>query len=265
MSISYGHMTDASVTNEGVAEDPARRSALYLARSGTPEDCGYPRRCVVGPRRVVSAYALNNGADRPRRFEVGYERIVTDLDTGAVTIDAYDHVTFDDDLQVFPFAGRVQRTWRGAPGLPSQPRPEQIELSFADVRRTLVPTNDGATYFTMRQAQGIYPPRNGSTPAIEAYMREVERGGDGATLLRDSVSKVTTFNVTRTFKNDAERWVLGQLETQKECSAAASRHEAEAHLHARRLREHHRQRTPSGTIGHSARPTTRRACSPRST
>ncbi|WP_437605689.1 RHS repeat-associated core domain-containing protein [Sorangium sp. So ce834] len=263
VSISYGHMTDASVTNEGVAEDPARRSALYLARSGTPDDCGYPRRCVVGPRRVVSAYALNNGADRPRRFEVGYrdgryhrlgrgflgfgERIVTDLDTGAVTIDAYDHVTFDNDLQVFPFAGRVQRTWRGAPGLPSQPRPEQIELSFADVRRTLVPTNDGATYFTlpterrMRQAQGIYPPRNGSTPAIEAYMREVERGGDGATLLRDSVSKVTdfdtfgnvraeevstrgvdlTFNVTRTFKNDAERWVLGQLETQKECSAAA--------------------------------------------
>ncbi|XXY22128.1 RHS repeat-associated core domain-containing protein [Sorangium sp. So ce216] len=72
-------------------------------------------------------------------------------------------------------------------------------------------------------------------------MREIEGGADGATLLRDSVSKVTefdefgnvraeavstsgvdlTFNVTRTFKNDTERWVLGQLETQKECSAAA--------------------------------------------
>ncbi|WP_437531191.1 RHS repeat-associated core domain-containing protein [Sorangium sp. So ce726] len=263
VSISYGHLTDAPVKSGGAEEDPDRRSALYVARSGAADDCGYPRRCVVGPRRVVSAYALNNGADRARRFEVGYrdgryhrlgrgflgfgERIVTDLDTGAVTIDVYDHVTFNDELQVFPFAGSVQRTLRGAPGLASQPRSEQIELSFSDVTRTLVPTNNGATYFTLpterrvRQAQGVYPPPGGATPSVEAYVREIEGGGDGATLLRDSVSKVTDFDtfgnvraeevstegvdltleVTRTFKNDTERWVLGQLETQKECSAAA--------------------------------------------
>lgn len=263
VSISYGHLTDAPVTSGGAEEDPDRRSALYVARSGAADDCGYPRRCVVGPRRVVSAYALNNGADRARRFEVGYrdgryhrlgrgflgfgERIVMDLDTGAVTIDVYDHVTFDDELQVFPFAGSVQRTWRGAPGLASQPRPEQIELSFSDVTRTLVPTNDGATYFTLpterrvRRAQGVYPLPSGATPSVEAYVREIGRGGDGATLLRDSVSSVTDFDtfgnvraeevstegvdltreVTRTFKNDTERWVLGQLETQTECSAAA--------------------------------------------
>ncbi|AUX30840.1 MULTISPECIES: RHS repeat-associated core domain-containing protein [Sorangium] len=263
VSISYGHLTDASVATGDGAADPAREGPLYVARSGAADDCGYPRRCVVGPRRVVSAYAVNNGTDRPRRFEVSYrngryhrlgrgflgfgERIVTDLDTGAATLDVYDHATFDDDLQVFPFAGSVQRTWRWAPGLASQPRPEQIELSFVDVTRTLVPTNDGATYFTLpterrvRRAQGIYPPPNGATPTIEAYVREVEAGGDGATLLQDSVSTVTdfdtfgnvraeevstsgvdlTFKVTRTFKNDTERWVLGQLETQKECSAAA--------------------------------------------
>ncbi|WP_420878114.1 RHS repeat-associated core domain-containing protein [Sorangium cellulosum] len=263
VSISYGHLTDASAATGDGPEDPARESPLYVARSGAADDCGYPRRCVVGPRRGVSAYALNNGADRPRRFEVSYrdgryhrlgrgflgfgERIVTDLDTGAAALDAYDHVTFDDELQVFPFAGSIQRTWRWAPGLASQPRPEQIELSLVDVTRALVPTNDGATYFTLpterrvRRAQGIYPPPNGATPTIEAYVREVEAGGDGATLLRDSVSTVTdfdtfgnvraeegstsgvdlTFMVTRTFKNDTERWVLGQLETQKECSAAA--------------------------------------------
>ncbi|WP_437734865.1 RHS repeat-associated core domain-containing protein [Sorangium sp. So ce1335] len=264
VSISYGHLTDdASVATGDGAGDPARESPLYLARSGAADDCGYPRRCVVGPRRVVSAYALNNGADRPRRFEVGYrdgryhrlgrgflgfgERIVSDLDTGAVAIDVYDHVTFDDELHVFPFAGSVQRTLRGAPGLASQPRPEQIELSFVDVTRTLVSTNGGATYFTLpterrvRRAQGVYPPPGGAAPSVEAYVRELERGGDGATLLRDSVSKVTDFDtfgnvraeevstdgvnltleVTRTFKNDTERWVLGQLETQKECSAAA--------------------------------------------
>ncbi|WP_437811151.1 RHS repeat-associated core domain-containing protein [Sorangium sp. So ce1078] len=267
VSISYGHLTDASVATGDRAEDPGRESPLYLARSGAADDCGYPRRCVVGPRRVVSACALNNGADRPRRFEVSYrdgryhrlgrgflgfgERIVTDLDTGAGTIDVYDHVTFDDELQIFTFAGHVERTWRWAPGLPSQPSPEQIELSFVDVKRELVPTNDGATYFTLpterrvRRAQGIYPPASGEPPSIETYVRQVEGGGGGggggATLLRDTVSKVTefdkfgnvraeevstsgvdlTFNVTRTFKNDTERWVLGQLETQKECSAAA--------------------------------------------
>ncbi|MGK3998677.1 RHS repeat-associated core domain-containing protein [Sorangium sp. So ce1024] len=264
VSISYGHLADdASVATGDGAGDPARESPLYHARSGAANDCGYPRRCVVGPRRVVSAYALNNGADRQRRFEVSYrdgryhrlgrgflgfgERIVTDLDTGAVAIDVYDHVTFAEALQVFPFAGRVARTWRWAPGLPSQPRPEQIELAFVDVKRTLVPTNDGATYFTLpterrlRRAQGIYPPPSGGPPSIEAYVRQVEAGGDGATVLRDSVSKVTDFDafgnvraeevstdgvdltleVTRTFKNDTERWVLGQLETQKECSAAA--------------------------------------------
>ncbi|WP_437874700.1 RHS repeat-associated core domain-containing protein [Sorangium sp. So ce513] len=264
VSISYGHLTDdASVATGDGAGDPTRKSPLYLARFGAADDCGYPRRCVVGPRRVVSAYALNNGADRPRRFEVSYrdgryhrlgrgflgfgERLVTDLDTGAVAIDVYDNVTYDDELQVFPFAARVARTWRWAPGLPSQPRPEQIELAFVDVQRTFVPTNDGATYFTLpterrlRRAQGIYPPPSGGPPSLEAYVRQVETGGGGATVLRDSVSKVTdfdefgnvraeevstggvdlTFNVTRTFKNDTERWVLGQLETQKECSAAA--------------------------------------------
>ncbi|WP_437685624.1 RHS repeat-associated core domain-containing protein [Sorangium sp. So ce176] len=262
VSISYGHLTDAAAAGDS-AEDPAREGPLYLARSGAADDCGHPRRCVVGPRRVVSAYALNNGADRQRRFEVSYrdgryhrlgrgflgfgERIVTDLDTGAATMAVYDHVTYDDELQVFPFAGRVQRTWHWAPGLPTQPRPEQIELSFVDVKRTLVPTNDGATYFTLpterrvRRAQGISPPPRGEPPTIEAYVRQVEGGGGGAVLLRDSVSKVTefdelgnvraeevstsgvdlTFNVTRAFKNDTERWVLGQLQTQTECSAAA--------------------------------------------
>ncbi|WP_434041166.1 MULTISPECIES: RHS repeat-associated core domain-containing protein [Sorangium] len=262
VSISYGHLTDAAAAGDS-AEDPARESPLYVARSGAADDCGHPRRCIVGPRRVVSAYALNNGADRQRRFEVSYrdgryhrlgrgflgfgERIVTDLDTGAATMDVYDHVTYDDELQVFPFAGRALRTWHWAPGLPTQPRPEQIELSFIDVKRTLVPTNDGATYFTLpterrvRRAQGTYPPPRGEPPATETYVRQVEGGGGGATLLRDSVSKVTefddfgnvraeevstssvdlTFNVTRTFKNDTERWVLGQLQTQEECSAAA--------------------------------------------
>ncbi|WP_437576987.1 RHS repeat-associated core domain-containing protein [Sorangium sp. So ce887] len=265
VSVAYGHLTDASVTNDTAAGDPEREGMLYLSRDDAANDCAYPRRCAVGPRRVVSGYAVNNGADRPRRFEVRYrdgryhrlgrgflgfgERVVIDLDTRAGTAERYDNVTFDEELEVFPFAGQVKQQRRWAPGLPGQPRPDRIELSFLDVERTLVPTSEGASYFTLpterriRQAQGVYPPESGAAPTVEAYVELVDRGGGGATLLRDSVARVTEFDafgnviteevstrdvdltldITRTYKNDTERWVLGQLATEQACSAAAGR------------------------------------------
>ncbi|XYH97782.1 RHS repeat-associated core domain-containing protein [Sorangium sp. So ce1128] len=264
VSVSYGHLTDASITNDTAAGAPERESMLYLSRDDAANDCAYPRRCAVGPRRIVSAYAINNGADRLRRFEVRYrdgryhrlgrgllgfgERVIVEVDTGAATAERYDNVTFDEELETFPFAGQVKQQRRWAPGLPGQPRPDQIELSFLDVTRTVVPTSEGASYFTLpterriRRAQGVYPPPNGETTTVEAYVAQVASGGaGGATILRDTVAKVTDFDafgnvraeeissrgvdltldVTRTFKNDTERWILGQLETEKECSAAA--------------------------------------------
>ncbi|AUX38230.1 MULTISPECIES: RHS repeat-associated core domain-containing protein [Sorangium] len=266
VSVAYGHLTDASITNGTAAGAPERESMLYVSRDDAANACEYPRRCAVGPRRVVSGYALNNGADRARRFEVRYrdgryhrlgrgflgfgERVVVEVDTGAATAERYDNVTFDEDLELFPFAGQVKQQWRWAPGLPDQPRPQQIELSFLDVTREMVPTNDGASYFTLpterrfRRAQGVYPPEGGEAPTVEAYVEQVASGGErgiGAAILRDTVAKVTDFDAfgnvraeevstrgvdltletTRTFKNDTERWVLGQLQTEKECSAAA--------------------------------------------
>ncbi|WP_437729520.1 RHS repeat-associated core domain-containing protein [Sorangium sp. So ce861] len=266
VSVTYGHLTDASITNDTTAEAAERESMLYVSRDDAANACDYPRRCAVGPRRVVRGYALNNGADRPRRFEVRYrdgryhrlgrgflgfgERVVVEVDTGAATAERYDNVTFDEDLGVFPFAGQVAREWRWTPGLPDQPRPEQIELSFLDVTREMVPTNDGASYFTLpterrfRRAQGVYPPDGGEAPTVEAYVEQVASGGErglGAAILRDTAAKVTDFDAfgnvraeevstrgidltletTRTFKNDSDRWVLGQLQTEKECSAAA--------------------------------------------
>ncbi|WP_438023101.1 RHS repeat-associated core domain-containing protein [Sorangium sp. So ce233] len=263
VSVSYGHLIDASITNDTAAESPERESMLYLSRDDAANECAYPRRCAVGPRRVVRAYAINNGADRPRRFEVRYrdgryhrhgrgflgfgERVLVDLDTRAGTAERYDNVTYDGELEAFPFAGQVEQERRWAPGLPEQPRPDRIELSFLDVKRTLVPTSDGASYFTLpterrfRQAQGVYPPERGDAPAVAVYVERVERDGSGATLLRDTVAKVTDFDafgnvrteevstrgvdqtldITRTYENDTERWVLGQLQTEQHCSAAA--------------------------------------------
>src|SRR5262249_33456188 len=155
--ISYGHLVDASITNGMAADDAAQENALYLSHADAANDCAYPRACAVGPRRVVSGYATNNGADGLRRFAVRYrdgrdhrlgrgflgfgERIITDLDTGFGTADLYDNTTFVEDLHVFPFAGQVAHTWRWQPGLVSQPKPDQIELSFSDIKRTFFATN----------------------------------------------------------------------------------------------------------------------------
>ncbi|XXY20357.1 RHS repeat-associated core domain-containing protein [Sorangium sp. So ce216] len=268
VSIAYGHLTDASVTNDLGAGEPERGGLLYVARDDAANGCDYPRRCAVGPRRVVRGYALNNGADRPRRFEVRYrdgryhrlgrgflgfgERAVVEVETGAAAVERYDNVTFDEELQVFPFAGQVKQEWHWAPGLPGQPRPDAIEMSFLDVEREVVPASEGATYFTLaterrlRRAQGVVPPESGDLTTVREYVEQVERGdgGDhGATVLRDSTAKVTDFDafgnvrgeevssrgvdltleMTRTYKNDTERWVLGQLQTEEECSAAAGR------------------------------------------
>jgi hypothetical protein len=79
-----------------------------------------------------------------------------------------------------------------------------------------------------------------ASPTVEAYVTKAESGG-GAAVLRDSTATVTsrdpfgyvvaedvatvgvdlTLHVERTFKNDTSQWILGQLQTQKECSAAA--------------------------------------------
>ncbi|HYO60537.1 MAG TPA: hypothetical protein VEU29_01400 [Actinomycetota bacterium] len=260
VSISYGHLVDTSITSGADPGDPAFESALYLSRADPANPCDYPRRCVVGPRRVVSGYAVNDGSGGVRRFSIAYEdgrydrrgpgfvyfarRTITDLDTLAGSADFYDNVTFDEALGVYPFAGQVVRQWRWNPGLPDQPKPDQIEMSFLDITPTLVPSKDGITYFTiptqgrLRRMEGVYSP--GGPTLLKDYVRKVESSG-GAKVLRDTTAKVTdvdafghvlaeelstagvdlTFHVERTYKNDTDRWVLGQLQTQKECSSAA--------------------------------------------
>ncbi|HLM71572.1 MAG TPA: VCBS repeat-containing protein, partial [Polyangiaceae bacterium] len=259
VSLSYGHLVDTSITSGADPGDLAFESALYLSRADPANPCDYPRRCVVGPRRVVSGYAVNDGSGGVRRFSVNYEdgrydrrgpgfvyfarRTITDLDTLAGSSDFYDNVTFDEDLGVYPFAGQVVRQWRWNPGFPEQPKPDQIEMSFLDITPTLVPSKDGKTYFTiptqgrLRTMEGVYSPGG---PTLKDYVRKVESSG-GAKVLRDTTAKVTdvdafghvlaeelstagvdlTFHVDRTYKNDTDRWVLGQLQTQKECSSAA--------------------------------------------
>jgi len=277
---------------------PCETAVQPLSRSDPANDCAYPRRCAVGPRRVVSGYALNDGADGERRFGVRYrdgryhqrglgflgfgERIVTDLDTLAGAADFYDNISFDEDLKAFPLAGQVAKQWRWTPGLPSQPKPEQIELSFLAITRAVVPTNEEKTYFTLptqgrlRRFEGVYAPGSSATSLL-AYVRKVESSG-GAKVLRDTTAKVTDFDafgnvlteelstvgvdltlqIERTFKNDLDRWVLGQLQTQKECSAAAMQSQC-------RLLTRSGRRMRSSTTASPTSPTSPRGFFPSST
>ena len=209
VSISYGHLTDASVTSGGAEEDPDRRSALYLARSGAADDCGYPRRCVVGPRRVVSAYALNNGADRaaalrgrlPRRALPPAGPRISRVRRADRHRSGYGR---RDDRRLRP-----RHLRRRAPGLSlrgaassgrgaglrgcrASPGRSRSSSRSVDVTRTLVPTNDGATYFTlpterrMRRAQGVYPPPSGE----RALDRGVRAAGRARRRRRDAAARL---------------------------------------------------------------------------
>ncbi|MFO0589031.1 MAG: RHS repeat-associated core domain-containing protein [Polyangiaceae bacterium] len=264
VSITYDHLIDRSITKGLSKDDPGLEDQVYLSHSDAANDCAYPRRCAVGPRRLVSGYRLNDGADHQRQFAVRYrdgrahqlgggflgfgERILVDQDTGAHTVSFYDNVTFDDKHGVFPFASQIRKEWRLSPGLATEPDPDKIEMSFLDVAPTQVPSQGDKTYFTLptsarlRRAQGTFSAGNsGPGKGVEAYARDVEQGGGGVTWLRDTTAKTTDFDdyghirseqistlgvdatlkIDRTYKNDTDRWVLGQLQAQKECSAAA--------------------------------------------
>ncbi|MBK9266189.1 MAG: hypothetical protein IPM54_41175 [Polyangiaceae bacterium] len=256
VSISYGHLIDEWKTNGELANDPKKESYLYLSQTDASNGCEYPRRCAVGPRRVVREYAMNDGQGGVRRFGVRYrdgrydrrghgflgfgERIVTDLDTGAATATFYDNATLVNvgERDVYPFAGQAHRRWRWAPALPNEPKQNRVELAFADSTVDIVPTSDGRTYFTLptkrrtRRMQGTF-----SSGVLETWVANVAQN-ENAAMLRDTTVDVLdydpfgnvleldvstvdvdlTLHITRTVKNDTARWILGQVQSQTECS-----------------------------------------------
>ncbi|MEZ4300176.1 MAG: FG-GAP-like repeat-containing protein [Polyangiaceae bacterium] len=279
VEIDYGRLIDTSITGGDVGEGSGGgagggaggagggtggetgEEALYLSRQDPLNNCTYPRRCAVGTRRVVSGYSVDDGTGGQRRYSVRYRdgryhaslgflgfgaRIVTDAGTEAMTVDFFDNTTFDADQQTYPFANKRARQWRVSPGLADQPDPSKVEISFLDTTRLVVPTNDGATYFTLtatnrlRRLQGTHEAGDPTGTLLE-YVAAVESGAASATLLRDTTAQIEDFDdfgnvleekrstagvdlatvVTRTFKNDTDRWVLGQLQSQEECSSSA--------------------------------------------
>ncbi len=151
VSIDYESLVDTSITHDISTSDPLYEKQTYIKRSNPNNTCTYPRTCVVGPSRVVSSYQINDGQNQPRHFSVEYrdaryhrlgrgmlgfgERIVVDDETGAGTAELYDNMTWDQALEVFPFAGQMVESWSWGPASAVPPKssgqpgkPTQVEL-----------------------------------------------------------------------------------------------------------------------------------------
>ncbi|MDI1432847.1 FG-GAP-like repeat-containing protein [Polyangium sorediatum] len=222
VEFAYGHMI----------ADPDH----YDPRADPANACAYPRVCAVGARRVVTSYATIDGNGGQRHFDVRYEdgrydrrghgflgfsaRVVTERETGAETTDLYDNHTYleSGEVKAYPFAGQALGRHLRFSSLD----PAKDEVSRVDVTPTHLITENGRSYFTL--------------PLTRRTQRR-----QGATLLRDTKTEVLDFDAfgnvlevrqstlgvdlslhtTRVVENDTQRWVLGQVQSQKECSAAA--------------------------------------------
>ena len=261
VEIDYGHLVDLDRGVAGHPGVPPAESRTYLVQEGSePDDCAYPLRCVVGPRRVVSGYRLDTGAAQPRRFALAYRearyhrlgrgflgfraRIVRDLDTGSGTAEYFDNFTWDSDLDAFPFAGQLLEEHRWSPTLPhdGQPGKGPIELRYTWIIPHAVETLSGRSWLTLpvlrseRREQGEYDPQSGRS--VEEFVRATEGGGAeslGTTLhvvsevdehgnvLSESTSTAAADHetqVTRVVHNDEEAWLLGRVQSLTECSTA---------------------------------------------
>ncbi len=258
--ISYGHLTDEWIMNGEEPNDPKKESYLYLSHADPTNNCTYPRHCAVGGKRVVREYATNDGQGGRRRFGLRYrdgrhdrlgygflgfgERTLTDVATGATTATFYDNETIVNvgKRYVYPFAGKMKSQWRWAPALPNEPNLKRVELLFTDITLEGVPTNGGQSYFTIatrrhtRRMQG----EHSSNDSLTEWVASIE-ANENATMLRDTTVEILdfdefgnvletdvstigvdlTFHIQRVVKNDAERWILGQIQFQKECSSAS--------------------------------------------
>ncbi|QSQ21250.1 VCBS repeat-containing protein [Pyxidicoccus parkwayensis] len=144
--IEYGTLTDKSIMGKAAAPTAEQvDQQLYLSRSDASNGCVYPRRCVVGPRSVVSGYTVADGSGGTRSYQLRYrdgrydlhgrgwlgfgELITTETATGVGTAKLFDNVTLGAS-KTYPFAGRVKEVISWAPNGPSHPKPKQVMLSY---------------------------------------------------------------------------------------------------------------------------------------
>ncbi|MFT3914548.1 MAG: SpvB/TcaC N-terminal domain-containing protein [Anaeromyxobacteraceae bacterium] len=264
VAITYAHLIDLARTDGVSPGSPALDEYRYVSRDDPANGCDYPRACVAGPQRVVATYSLNAGASpkglpRWRAYAIQYRdsryhriarrslgfgrRIVRDLQTGAGEEEVYDNVTtgLDPGFPV-PFAGQVTEERRFNPGLPTQPNPQQIEISSTTVSLQEVITQAGSNHFVVpavrevRSLEGMLPPNAsvlgyvrdnvGPNPPSAIVLSDTKRSitkldGDGNALVESSstASVGLTSTIQRQIATDPFTGLASEITDVHECSA----------------------------------------------
>ena len=261
-SSTTGPSIDKAITDGPAALPAAEDGYDYLSKGWFAPSCAYPLRCVVGPRRVVSEYSRNNGADKLRRSRVQYRggrydrrgrgflgfqaKITTDLDTGSGNIELYGDASEVDvgTVKTYPEAGQLREAIRWTPN-PRPQDPDRIELSFTTIQRELRSTNGGATYFLMptevaqARKQGKFSPGGAQTlhPWLQLSAKASSTNVGGSTVsttdyddygnVLAAVTTTAEVDLTTTisdvkYNNHPDSWLIGQLANRTECSTAAN-------------------------------------------
>jgi RHS repeat-associated protein len=190
VAIEYGTVLDHAKT---VGIDPTSSDAeseTYLPRTDQLNGCDYPRTCVVGSKRVVSSYTLNNGQNQARAFSMryrdgrahrlgrgflGFGTVMTiDDELNAGRADVYDNVTHDLTFNTFPFAGSLVHSWSWVPEVAGPWN--KIAFSYTDwtLVSALSTGQAGApwTYFTLpvetrtRKSEDLFLSANGTSTML---------------------------------------------------------------------------------------------------
>lgn len=259
VSISYDSLVDRAVTDRVDPASLAHDELTYVARSDPDNDCAYPRACVVGSERVVKSYAVNDGQNQPRRFDVRYrdaryhrrgrgflgfgERVVIDADTAAGVIERYDNITHDPDFDSYPHAGQVVWSASWTNEKPLVLDPGRVEISLVERGFVREPTYSNGTYFTLPSITRATRTSGTMTPApgqsVLRFVREAPKlplSLLGRTLdkavVHDTFGNVllethevdgadVSATVVRGYENDPATWLIGKLTFEEECSTAA--------------------------------------------
>ncbi|XXX76942.1 hypothetical protein WMF30_55775 [Sorangium sp. So ce134] len=154
-------------------------------------------------------------------------------------------MTFDKDLNVFPYARQVMREVRYSPPETRDQAPSEIvELSHTNSLILAVKTNGGSTYFTLpvfrRDVRGQGTSWPAGEQSLEAYA--IDRAGSPPIIMSDATiaygdydefgnilaeSSSTegadfTLMVKRKYTNDTASWLIGKLDSVTECSSASA-------------------------------------------
>lgn len=212
-------------------------SETYEPRADPANGCEYPRACVVGAFPVVSAYRLNDGKNQPRTFSLHYsdgrahrhgrgflgfaEVSTRDVETGAVSEDHFDNLTFDETFRTFPLAGMVVASKTTSPAGPNDPDPMRIDTTSLRFEREVHPTNGGATHFMATRSTEKVRAQNGDV--LERTWSLVDEIDDDANVLhsRSFTDGVDLLEETkRVVVNDHTWWLLGLEQHVEMCSTS---------------------------------------------